>query len=179
MVKAIKSKLNLTHKIILSIVVVTGILAVLGQVYFIMTYKPYKAELSAMVPTISPDERFIVNKRISKSDLKRGDIITYREESNRVNFKRIIGMPNERIKFDEGSVVVNGKKLKEPYIKFKDFSSNEVTQIGGNEYYMLGDNRPNSRDSRYYGPISFDQINGKVILIYFPIKNIRLIKNPL
>ena len=173
---------NNKKRIFLSIIAIISIILVglvLSAIYLISTYKPYETMLSSMSPSMLPGEKFIISKRIDKSNLERGNIVTYKDkQSGRIMVQRIIGLPNETITIKQGTVYIDGSILKEPYIKFKDHTSLSELKIKSNRFYVLGDNRPNSMDSRMVGAISSENITGKVILIYAPREKFGLIKNP-
>jgi len=78
--------------------------------------------------------------------------------------KRVIGLPGEQVKVDNGVVYINGKPLEEPYVLLHDNTSAPTVVLGPDQYYVLGDNRVESLDSRIFGPIRIDQIDGKVVI---------------
>lgn len=88
--------------------------------------------------------------------------------------KRLIGLPNDHIIMDNGILYVNGTKVDEPYLKDGYSSGNIDIVLGSDEYFVLGDNRKVSLDSRTIGPISSKEIVGKVLLRWYPLKNIKM-----
>lgn len=102
----------------------------------------------------------------SLKELKRGDIIV--AKTDKLVVKRIIGLPGETVSYHDGALYINGVKLEEEYIEpGRDVNSqNQVWEYkcGDNEYLILGDNRDNSYDGRYYGPLSEDDIVEKVYI---------------
>ncbi len=129
----------------------------------------------SMLPTIQLQDRVIVDKISYKfSEVKRGDVVVFRPPSNVDQggtdwVKRVIGLPGERVEIRDGEVFINEKELTEPYemekpnYKFGPF----VVQKGS--YFVLGDNRNNSRDSHYWGELSNQNIVGKVFIRYWPL----------
>jgi len=134
---------------------------------------------SSMESTIMVNDRLIANRLSYKFSLpKRGDIVVFKypDDENVLYVKRIIGMPGETVNITKGAVYINGEKLDEPYI---------TTSIAGNfgpytvpegSYFMLGDNRNNSLDSRYWKNkyVEKDKILGKALFKYYPIQNFKL-----
>jgi signal peptidase I len=97
--------------------------------------------------------------------------------------KRVIGLPGDRIKIIRGNAWINGRKLNEPYLSKQDSCADDATfrptctfsrefTIPPNKYFMMGDNRNNSDDSRYWGPIDRDNIVGEAFATYWPVKRI-------
>lgn len=107
------------------------------------------------------------------SDIKRFDIVVV-ETKDEYLIKRVIGLPGESIKYEDNILYINGKEVKENFIhkETKDFEA----VVPDGKYYVLGDNRTNSSDSRIIGPISRDQIKGKTSLIIFPISRAGIVK---
>ncbi len=126
----------------------------------------------SMVPTLYPGDYLIVRKDAYKdTEPQRGDIILFRNENGRDYWvKRIIGLPEETIAFWSGRVGINNRYLQEPYVR-----SQKVREAGGwgqlkeNEYFVMGDNRGHSNDSRDFGPIRREQFIGRVYGIIYPI----------
>lgn len=116
-------------------------------------------------------------------DPKRGDIIVFRyPEDESVDYiKRIIGLPGDRVRVIDDKVYVNGELLTEPYTRFiegsyrGDYVYDDVVVPEGH-FFVMGDNRDNSRDSRYWGFVPRRNIVGRAFLIYYPLNHIRLIR---
>lgn len=174
--------LEIVKIFILAIVVIVPIRVFLFQPFFVQG--------ASMEPTFEDGQYLIVNElgyketdlkifRVdSFKELKRGDVIVFRYPFNPSQFfiKRIIGLPGERIKIDRGSVYIynndnpDGKKLEEEYLP-KDLSTKGENdyQIKDDEYFVMGDNRNHSSDSRMWGPIKSSHVVGRVLLRAWPI----------
>jgi signal peptidase I len=125
----------------------------------------------SMRPTIKVDDRVIFNKNAYKNNSpKRGDVIVFNATPKLVELgyterfiKRIIGLPGEVIRLKNNKVYINGKAVKEKYIsKFPDYEEKSFI-VPANQYFVMGDDRNNSLDSRFWGYISPDFIIGKMI----------------
>jgi signal peptidase I len=132
-------------------------------------------------PTASAVERALLPVR----PIKRGDVIVFKypEEPSRDFIKRVIGLPGETLELRDKKVSVNGRPLDEPYVhfleppgtssEFREVTSTDVRERYGpvtvppNQYFVMGDNRDNSQDSRYWGFLPRDYIKGKAVVIYW------------
>lgn len=174
--------LEIVKIFILAIVVIVPIRVFLFQPFFVQG--------ASMEPNFEDGQYLIVNelgyketdlkifKVDSFKDLKRGDVIVFRYPFNPSQFfiKRIIGLPGERIKVDKGSIYIynsenpEGKKLEEEYIA-RDLTTKGENdyQIKDDEYFVMGDNRNHSSDSRVWGAIKTSHVVGKVLLRAWPI----------
>lgn len=139
--------------------------------------QPFIVQGSSMVPTIENGEYFIVD-RISYriNGPQRGDVVVLRPPHDPKTFyiKRVIGLPGETVSFQQENVVVtNGDTdavtLQEPYINRPLIKPLPPVVLGEDEYYVMGDNRPDSQDSRYFGPLDGDKIVGRAWLRIFPL----------
>lgn len=124
-----------------------------------------------MMPNFHDGELLLTEKvtyRLYKPE--RGDVIVFRApNSKNVDFiKRVIGLPGEAIRIENGSVFINGEKLDEPY-EIQLTSGTEEITLGAEQYFVLGDNRNASSDSRSFGAIKKDSIRGRTWLVYWPL----------
>lgn len=128
-------------------------------------FTPCTAVGASMFPTIRSGQMCVAN-RISKS-YKRGDIVYCRDPEGDQNLiKRIIGLPGEMIEIKDGKIYVNGEEIKD-YTDSKDLESCLKIELSDQEYFLMGDNRSHSRDSRAFGPVLSKQIIGKVTILPF------------
>lgn len=151
--------------------IAVGSLAV-ASYFFISHYILQSIEVvgASMVPTLHNSERLFVNHWIyALRHPQRGDIIILKDPTDGVFcVKRIVALPGESLYFKHGEVWVNGKKLNEPYLPkgtrtFMDGKTQEqLITLGQERYFVLGDNRYNSMDSRVYGPVPRQNILGAV-----------------
>jgi signal peptidase I len=132
--------------------------------------QPVKVEGIAMEPSLKHGDRIFINRGYDRLD--RGDIVIfyYPADQSKSYIKRIVGLPNDRIEIREGKVLVNGERLQEPYVDTKKNlslrNSKEIT-LPADNYYVLGDNRDNSNDSRIWGPLPRHLIYGKFSSKYY------------
>jgi len=132
---------------------------------------PIKVNGTSMTDTLNHKDTMILNKiDVKINKLERFDIVVI-ETGNTYIIKRIIGLPGETIKYQNGKLYINGKKINDPYYKNNNTSDFESVKIPKNHYYVLGDNRNDSIDSRIIGPVNIKDIKGTTKLIIFPFKN--------
>lgn len=177
-------------------IIVAAILA-----FFIRTFvaQPFKIPSNSMYPTLKPGDRIFVNKflygaripltniRIPKvRDPKPGDIVVFTSpvEKNKFLVKRFIADGGESVQIKDGGVYVDGKKLEgEPikdifyYSRGEYGQEDKAVEVPRGYFYVLGDNSPNSMDSRYWGFIPDRNLVGKAFIIHWPLNRIRLIKD--
>ncbi len=128
----------------------------------------------SMVPTLEVGDRVFVNKFVYRfSEPERGDIIVFRgvEGEGEDLIKRVIGVPGDRIAIRNGVLHVNGEPQKETYLRDGrplDEGPNGPTKLREGEVFAMGDNRGNSRDSRFFGPVPTENIEGEAFVIFWP-----------
>src|SRR6185369_2303728 len=132
--------------------------------------QPVKVEGIAMLPALREGDRIIIDRNFDK--LERGDIVVFYfpMDQRKSYLKRIIGLPNEAVEIREGQVFINGTLINEPYIDPNlDLShrSLEERKLTADQYYVMGDNRDNSSDSRIWGPLDRKFIYGKYVKKYY------------
>ena len=157
------------------------LLCVLGAVWLVITFVGQRTEVegASMENTLHNGDNLIVDKLSYRfHDPDRFDIIVFPQEDGRYFIKRIIGLPGENVRIDEdGFIYINGEKLQESYGKevMRDPGlAKDGIQLGADEYFVLGDNRNNSEDSRYanIGNIKKDYIIGKAWFRIAPFSEI-------
>ncbi len=152
-----------------------GISIVIAGIVIVFIYQPVKVEGTSMMPVLSDQDRFFVNKfvyRFGLADIQRGDLIVFwfPADHSKSYIKRVIGMPGDVVAIDRGNVSVNGDPLPEPYVppEYRDLVSMPARFVGPNEYFVLGDHRNSSNDSRAWGMVPRDCIYGKAVFVYWP-----------
>ncbi len=169
---------------------------VVGLSLFLVVYlflmQPHQVNGQSMVPTFQSGEYVLTDKvsyRVGEPD--RGDVIVFHapEAANcpvgtGCDFiKRIVGLPGESIEVKDDNIFVNGEALTETYIpdNFETspgaFTRNREVTLGPNEYFVVGDNRPYSSDSRAWGPISRPDIVGRAFFRYWPMDKVGIIEH--
>lgn len=139
----------------------------------------------SMQPGLHSDERVLVNSLAYVfRDPQRGDVIVFHppDALTQRYIKRVIGVPGDTIQITVNDVYVNNVRLNEPYIAQtpKGYSNNpepEVIHLGTDQYFVMGDNRSNSQDSRFFGPISKREIIGKAEFVVWPLNDAHDIDN--
>jgi signal peptidase I len=143
-----------------------AILTTLVAAFFIL---PWQVSGFSMAPRISPNEYVLINRFAYRlQPPQRGDIVAFRESDARVFIKRVVGVPGDRIRIEHGAVIVNGVVLNEPYVRYADNRSFSDTVVPAGSIYVLGDNRADSEDSRFFGVISESRIIGRAIAGVWP-----------
>ena len=143
--------------------------------FFIITflYQPVKVEGTSMLPRLEDQDRLFINKFVYHFEkIGRGDVVVfnYPRDPAKSYIKRVIALPGDTLSVDEGQVYVNGKKLSEPYVpdRYRDIRSISTTTIPPHEYFVMGDHRSISSDSRDFGPVERHFIYGKAEFVYWP-----------
>jgi signal peptidase I len=132
--------------------------------------QPVRVEGGAMSPNFNDGDRIIINRSVG--ELKRGDVVSflYPKDKSKWYIERVIGLPGEKVEIRDGAVYIDGQVLDEPYLDRKynqtrgTFAPRTVPE---NHFYVLGDNRDNSSDSRYWGTVSKDLITGRYVSTYY------------
>ena len=159
---------------------------VFAAVVAIMMFQTVTMQESSMEPTISVGDRFLINRAVYKfSSPQRGDMIVFRTSASddaALHIRRVIGLPGETIQIVNGRILINGETYKEgkdfPTINNPGMAANAITLEAG-EYFVLGDNRNNSEDSRYgdIGRVNKKYITGKLWFQISPKKDIGPLNN--
>lgn len=149
------------------------ILVVLFIRFFIIT--PIKVQQKSMFPTLNPNDIMILDKiSLKLGNIERFDIVVIKYEKEYL-IKRVIGLPGEIIEYKEGKLYVNGKQIPETFIRVNTADFKLEEKIKDDNYFLVGDNRNNSTDSRAFGSINKKDIVGKTSLIVFPFNRFGLI----
>lgn len=157
-----------------------GIALILALVIRTFLIQPFYIPSGSMEPTLGVGDKIIVNKLGSYFKRpERGQVIVFKYplDPSQDFVKRVIGMPGETIEIKDSTVYINGSPLEEEYLPedlvYGDFGPVTVPE---NAYFMLGDNRDNSQDSRVWGPLPEDLIIGRAIVIFWPLDRISVIR---
>lgn len=140
----------------------------------IFLYQPVKVEGTSMMPSLDDQERIFVNKFVYRIEpIQRGDIVVFRypRDTSKSYIKRVIGVEGDHIRIDDGLVYVNGKPLDEDYVPgtYVDDRSYPEIVVPSHSYFVLGDHRSMSNDSRDFGPVKETFIYGKAVFGYWPM----------
>lgn len=143
----------------------------------IFLYQPVKVEGTSMMPSLEDQERIFVNKFVYRLEpIGRGDIVVFRypRDPSKSYIKRVIGMAGDRIRIDAGEVYVNGQALDEQYVpaEYSDTRSYPEIIVPPNSYFVLGDHRSMSNDSRDFGAVNQSFIYGKAVFGYWPMEKV-------
>jgi signal peptidase I len=162
--------------------------------------QPFEVEQQSMVPTVNPGEYVLIDKISPRfSDYRRGDIVVFQPPpgfgQGGVPFiKRVIGLPGDTVSLENGRVFVTPAggspvRLDEPYVVRtivggtaptlpKNADGTSSWTIAAGTYFVMGDNRPSSQDSRFFGPVDRELIIGRAWLRYFPLDRVGIVERP-
>jgi signal peptidase I len=150
----------------------------IAVILIVFIYQPVKVEGTSMMPTLTDQERIFINKftyHFGLGSIERGDMVVFwfPLDPQKSYIKRVIGVPGDTVYIDAGQVYVNGHVLNEPYVPedYHDRVSYEEHRIPADQYFVLGDHRSSSSDSRTWGFVKRDAIYGKAVFVYWPLKN--------
>jgi signal peptidase I len=143
-------------------------------------YQPVRVEGTSMLPRLEDSDRLFINKFVYHvSAIERGDVVVfhYPRDPEKSYIKRVIGLPGDQIRIDRGNVWVNGKLLREPYVpaEYRDTRSMAEITVPPDCYFMMGDHRSISSDSRDFGPVERSLIYGKAVFIYWPARDLGVV----
>ena len=169
-------------------IVVISLVIIIPVRYFLI--QPFYVKGASMEPNFYDHEYLIIDEITYRfNEPERGDIVVFRYPRNPQEYfiKRLIGLPGDSIAIKDGSVVItnetnpDGAVLDEPYlaagVKTYGLSEEEV-ELGENEFYVLGDNRNSSKDSRSFGPVNRSYVTGRVLLRGWPIDRMQFFEAP-
>jgi len=141
--------------------------------FIIFLYQPVKVEGTSMMPTLEDQERVFINKFVYRIEsIHRGDVVVFRypRDTSKSYIKRVIAIPGDRVRISDGLVYVNDHQLSEEYVPriYEDVRSYSETVVPPHSYFVLGDHRNLSNDSRDFGPVDESYIYGKAVFGYWP-----------
>ncbi len=159
------------------------LLFALAVAVFIVMFvvQPVKVEGTSMQPRLVDQERIFVNRFIYRfSEIHRGDVVVfwYPRDTAKSFIKRVIGLPGDLVEIRRGQVIVNGARIDEPYLRpeYRDRESFGRVIVPPGHYFVLGDHRNSSNDSRNWGFVPRELIYGKAIFSYWPVSRIGLVE---
>jgi signal peptidase I len=143
-------------------------------VIIVFLYQPVKVEGTSMAPLISDQERIFINKIVYRFEpISRGDVVVfwYPLDRSKSFIKRIVGLPGETVDIRQGRVYVSGQRLLEPYVPPQYFDAGNFgpVRVPAGEYFLMGDHRDSSNDSRVFGTVPVGYIYGKAVFAYWPM----------
>jgi signal peptidase I len=150
--------------------------------FFIITflYQPVRVEGTSMLPRLGDQDRLFINKFVYHfAEIHRGDVVVfhYPRDPQKSYIKRVIAVPGDDLRIDDGRTYINGRLLWEPYVprRFHDSRSQDAMVIQPDQYFVMGDHRSISSDSRDFGPVPRDLIYGKAAFVYWPAEDMGII----
>lgn len=156
---------------------------VLAVLVILFVYQPVKVEGTSMMPTLVDQERIFINKfvyRFGLADIGRADTVVFwfPQDTSKSYIKRVIGIPGDTVEVRSGTVYVNGKALDEPYVpeEFRDHVSMAPRTVEPGHYFVLGDHRSSSNDSRTWWTVPREFIYGKAVFVYWPLDRMGLLR---
>ena len=145
----------------------------LALVIIAFVYQPVKVEGTSMAPLLTDQERIFINKFVYEFEpIQRGDVVVFRypRDPRKSFIKRVVGLPGEMVEIRRGVVYINRVPLREEYLVStgQDSDSLPPQLLSPDDYFVLGDHRRNSNDSRSWGTVHRDYIYGKAVFAYWP-----------
>jgi signal peptidase I len=146
----------------------------LALVIIVFLYQPVKVEGTSMAPLLSDQERIFINKFVYRFEpIERGDVVVfwYPLDRSKSFIKRVIALPGETVEIRRGVVYVNGKMVQESYVppQYADVSDFGPLPVPKSNYFVMGDHRISSNDSRVFGPVPSQFIYGRAVFAYWPV----------
>ncbi len=144
------------------------VLALIATAFFMRTSP---VDGLSMEPRVHAGELVLINTLAYRfGPLRRGDVVAFRHDAatTETYIKRIVGLPGERVAVRDGIVTIDGRQLAEPYVRFRDRRSAAAVLVPQRAYYVLGDNRAESDDSRNWGVLREDDVVGKALVGIWP-----------
>lgn len=152
---------------------------VIAVILIVFIYQPVKVEGTSMMPTLTDQERIFINKftyHYGLGGIERGDMVVFKYplDPSKSYIKRVVGIPGDRIQIVDGQVIRNGTQLVETYVpeQYRDHQSWGPKEVPADEYFVLGDHRSSSNDSRAWGFVNRKFIYGKAVFVYWPLEKL-------
>ncbi len=146
----------------------------LAFIVVVFLYQPVQVEGTSMMPHLENHERIFINKFLYRfRPIERGDVVVFHFplDPSKSFIKRVIGLPGDEVSIRDGHVLVNGQPLREPYVlpSYLDGQSYPPVRVEPDHFYVLGDHRSSSSDSREWGTVARPYIYGKAVIVYWPL----------
>jgi len=144
-------------------------------------YQPVRVEGTSMLPRLEDHDRLFINKFVYHlSAIERGDVVVfhYPRDPEKSYIKRVIALPGDRLRIDRGQVWLNGRRQRENYVpeEYRGTKSMMEIIVPEDTYFMMGDHRSISSDSREFGPVERSLIYGKAVFVYWPAKDAGVVR---
>jgi len=158
-----------------------AVAAVASVLIITFLYQPVRVEGTSMLPRLEDRDRLFINKFVYHfTAIDRGDVVVfhYPRDPEKSYIKRIIALPGDSFRIDHGHVFVNGTRIPEPYVppEYRDSRSVDEMILPSDEYFVMGDHRSISSDSRDFGPVDRSLIYGKAIFVYWPTRDAGVVR---
>ena len=142
----------------------------------VLLYQPVRIEGNSMAPLLCDHEAIFINRIVYHLDsIQRGDVVVfdYPPDSTKLFIKRIVALPGETVEIRRGLVYVNGNWLPEPYVpsQYCDLSDFGPLKVPSDSYFVMGDHRSGSNDSRVFGTVAKRLIHGRAVFAYWPMNH--------
>jgi signal peptidase I len=150
----------------------------IAMLIILFLYRPVRVEGTSMMPSLYDQERLFINQFSYKfgGEIHRGDTVVFwfPGDTTKSYIKRVIGIPGDVVAIDEGTVILNGRPLKETYVppEYRDQISVPPQRIPADKYFVLGDHRSSSSDSRMWGFVPRKYIYGKAVFVFWPPEHV-------
>jgi signal peptidase I len=157
------------------------LVATAASVFIILfLYQPVRVEGTSMLPRLEDSDRLFINKFVYHfTGIERGDVVVFRypRDPDKSYIKRVIALPGDRIRIDHGRVWLNGKLLHESYVpeSFRGSSTMAEITVPPESFFVMGDHRTISSDSREFGPVDRSLIYGKAVFVYWPARDVGVV----
>ena len=149
---------------------------VFAIILIVFLYQPVKVEGTSMMPALADQERIFINKftyKLGSNNISRGDLVVFLFplDPSKSYIKRVVGLPGDKVEIFEGKVYVNKVALDEPYVpdEYRDRLSMSELTVPLDNYFVLGDHRSSSNDSRAWRFVPRSMIYGKAVFVYWPL----------
>jgi len=167
--------IDLIKMIVISFIIVTVL-----TTWFI---KPIRVKGESMYPTLEDGSLAISGIISMNNGIERFDVVTvYQEYKDQYLIKRVIGLPNDIIEFKNDDLYINNELVEQTFLseeyvsEYDQFTNDFKIVLTDNQYFLMGDNRPNSSDSRVYGPFEIEQITSEDVFVLYPFDNFGSVK---